>query len=163
MNKLIIACVFGSILLSGCISYQYESKSADFAPTATAEICTDAGKLDKKQYTVLGVATASGNSAAYSRYELFEKLTCEAKKHGADVILVISHQVVPDAAGRSVGVNASFDQGDSNTSWQQIGRDMDTNYGNARNRGATESTGSYLRIVKAEFLKRNAASSPDKK
>ena len=162
MKQLAIFCAAALAVLSGCISYEYDGKVSG-TPTSTVEICTDASKLNMNEYSVLGTASASGDSVNYSRYELFEKLSGEAKKCGADIILVISHQVVPSSVGRADGINASFDQGDSNTSWQQIGRDMDTNYGNARNRGATESTGSYLRIVKAEFLKRNAASSPDKK
>ena len=162
MKQLAIFCAAALAVLSGCISYEYDGKVSG-TPTSTVEICTDASKLNMNEYSVLGTASASGDSVNYSRYELFEKLSDEAKKCGADIILVISHQVVPSSVGRADGINASFDQGDSNTSWPQIGRDMDSTYGNARGRGSNESIGSYTRVIRAKFLKRNNSAAADKK
>jgi hypothetical protein len=83
MKQLAIFCAAALAVLSGCISYEYDGKVSG-TPTSTVEICTDASKLNMNEYSLLGTASASGDSVNYSRYELFEKLSGEAKKCGRD-------------------------------------------------------------------------------
>ena len=156
MKKVLLFSVAAIFLFSGCISYDYQGKELD-TPSQTVQICTDSKKIDIKEYTILGNACASGDSVSVSQNDLYEKLSDKAKACGADMILVTSYQVKPNGAGRARAVNANFDHGDSNNSWQQIGRDIDSNYGNMRGISSeTSSNGSYTRVVKAQYLKRNA-------
>ena len=156
MKKLFMISAAAVVLLTGCISYEYQGKELD-APSQTVQICTDAKKIDMSKYSVLGTACASGDSVSVSQNDLYEKLSTKAKACGADIILVNSYQVVPAGNGRGRAVNASFDYGDSNSSWQQISRDVDGNYGNVRGiSGEASTNGSYVRIIKAQYLKLNA-------
>ena len=163
MKTTFLLTITAVCLLSGCISYDYQGTVLD-TPADTVQIYTDASKIDIKQYTVLGSATASGNSQSVSGNDIYAKLSSKAKECGADTILVTSYQVVPTANSHNDTVNANFDSGDSNVSWQSIGRDVDNNYGNVRGiTNTSASAGSYRRIIKAQFLKRNPADTTDKK
>ena len=158
MKKTFLLAAVAVCLLSGCISYDYQGTVLD-TPSSTVEIYTDSSRVDMKKYTVLGTASASGNSQNVSRNDIFEKLSDKAKACGADIIVITSYQVVPTANGHTSTVNASFDSGDSNTSWQKIGRDVDNNYGNVRGiSNEAASAGSYRRVIKAQFLKCNSSS-----
>ncbi|MBQ4314611.1 MAG: hypothetical protein IJC21_04125 [Lentisphaeria bacterium] len=152
MKHIFLLAAAAIVTLSGCISYDYDGKELD-TPSNTVQICTDENRINKADYSVLGKACASGNSMNISRDDLYEKLSSKAKECGADIVLITSYQVVPTGSGHST-VNASFDHGDSNASWQQIGRDVDANYGNIRGISAeSSSSGSYRRIINAEYLK----------
>ena len=155
MKKLFLLSAAAAFLFAGCITYDYQGKESG-TPSTTVQICTDCSKIDKSKYTVLGTARVSGNSNNVSQSDLYEKLADKAKECGADVILVTAYQVAPSGSVHGESVNAKFDCGDSNLTWQQISRDVDSNYGNVRgNSGESYSGGSYVRIVQAEYLKRN--------
>ena len=156
MKQNFFISVAAAFLLSGCISYDYQGRKLD-TPSETVVICTDETKLDMANYTALGNACASGDSANTSKDDLYEKLSAEAKECGADVILVTAYQIKPVKTVHGEAVNANFDHDETNATWQQIGRDIDNNYGNMRGISCEASAnGSYNRIIKAKFLKRNA-------
>ena len=159
MKKFFLFAASAVCLLSGCISYDYQGTVLD-TPSITASIYTDSSKVDMKEYTLLGTATASGNSQNVSRDDIFAKLSKKAKACGADTIVITGYQIIPTANGHTSTINASFDSDESNTSWKQIARDVDNNYGNIRGlSNEAASAGSYKRVIKAQFLKRKTASS----
>ncbi len=150
------------LLLSGCVSYDYVGEKLP-EPTSSVKVCTDSAAIPCKDYTVLGNATVSGNSQDVPREKMLEKLTAEAKKCGADIVLVTGHQVVPVATRQSDGFSTAFDYDSASSSWQQLNRDIEGNYGNVRNRSHTQSVNTYRRIMKAQFIKLNSAKTSETK
>lgn len=157
----IILFLFCCILLSGCVSYDYVGEKLP-EPALSVKVCTDSAAIPQKNYTVLGTATVSGNSQDISREKMIEKLVSEARECGADIVLITGHRVVPAATREVQEFSSSFDYDSSSSSWQQLNRDIDRNYGNVRSRSQTESVSTYRRIIKAQFIKLPAASA-DKK
>lgn len=171
MYKKIIFAFAAAVLLftwSGCISYSYSGEKA--APAAEkAELFYDSGKINKK-YNVLGTAVVSGDYMQISRDRMLEKLKYEARKCGADAILIIEHQVLPAdmaAAGRKSGFFTAFDYDDTNRSWGELYRDVDVNFGNigkSSASGGSSGISGSKRIIRAEFLRyTNGESAPAKK
>ena len=144
-------------LCSGCISVEYSGeKLAQKAVSAKLAVFSDSAAV-KKNYSVLGVATVSGNYRDVSRDRMIGKLRDEARKCGADAILIVEQQVVPENDNASDPVfMTAFDYDDTSQSWSQLYRDVDRNFVNPdRNRSQTTagSVNNFKRVIRAEFLR----------
>ena len=149
-----MCCAAALLALCGCVSFEYEG-NREPNPTSDVQVYTDATRIDRP-YQVLGRASASGSYLDVSREKLQAKLVSEARKHGADAILITEQQVVSKSESRSVEprFNTAYDYDGETSNWRQIQRDVDLNYGQIR--GSLEevrTNASYIRILRAEFLK----------
>ncbi len=140
------------LLLTGCISFEYNGER-EAAPSATVTLFNDGEKIPRPT-RILGYASASGNDQDVSYEDLREKLISEAKKIGADAILITDRQIVPGELQEGINppFDSAFDYDDSSRSWQQIQRDVDRNYGNVRQGDYHGSVQNYRRVLKAQFL-----------
>ena len=150
-----------TLLLAGCVNFEYKGESA--APeTEEVTVFTDAARI-RRAYRVLGEATASGDYRDVSRDRLLDKLKREAGARGADAVLITGQEVVPKSESRSMeprfNTAGSYDGNASN--WRQIQDDVDMNYGSMR--GSLEAVSvnaRYVRVLRAEFLKYNGENPP---
>ena len=120
MKKMMKMCCAAALLaLCGCVSFEYEG-NREPNPTSDVQVYTDATRIDRP-YQVLGRASASGSYLDVSREKLQAKLVSEARKHGADAILITEQQVVSDGAQRNAPLfESAFDYDDTSRSWRQI-------------------------------------------
>ena len=162
MKKMMKMCCAAALLaLCGCVSFEYEG-NRDPNPTSDVQVYTDATRIDRP-YQVLGRASASGSYLDVSREKLQAKLVSEARKHGADAILITEQQVVSDGVQRNAPLfESAFDYDDTSRSWRQIYKDVDLNYGSVRGTPPDTTTlTSYRRILRAEFLKYSPQTTPE--
>ena len=152
------------LAVCGCISYSYEG-IREPETTGDVAVFADSSRIGRP-YTVLGTATVSGNYQDVSRERMIDKLKSEAASCGANAILIVEQQVLPDDVKRSAApvFMTAFDYDDTSRSWSQIYRDVDQTYGRVewrRRDGAGAGTvTSYRRIIRAEFLRYSAAGVP---
>ena len=160
-NLLVTAFAFCLFALSGCVSYSYEGKTAEVQP-GEVSVFSDSARIGKT-YTVLGKAVVSGNYQHVTRDRMIAKLRDEAKKCGADAVLIVEQQVLPRhviANTGNKGFFTAFDYDDTNRSWGELYRDVDLTIGNIGKKPASsENTGiaEYRRIIRAEFLRYTGA------
>lgn len=172
MYSRFFAAVAAAVLLSGCISMEYTGeKLAPNPPDSKVAVYTDSAKI-ARAYQVLGTAKVSGNYQEVSRDRMIEKLRSEARKCGADAILIIEQQVIPDddlKVSRSPVFTTAFDYDDTNHNWSQLSRDVDQNFAAPDSKGialgsrvtvgggsTSSSAGSannFRRVIRAEFLR----------
>ena len=145
------------LMCSGCVSYTYSGEKCA-ASEKDPVVFSDSGRIGKK-YQVLGTAVVSGDYQQISRDRMVDKLKKEARKCGADAVLIIEHQVLPAdmvSSGRRSGFFTAFDYDDTSRSWGELYRDVDVNFGNiGKNSSAAGSSGisGSKRIIRAEFLR----------
>ena len=154
--KIVFALCFALLLFSGCVSYSYSGKSA-VPDGRKVALFSDSGKIDKP-YTVLGTAVVSGNYQHTTRDRMIAKLVSEAKKTGADAVLIVEQQVLPEALisrGGKGGFFTAYDYDSSSHSWGELYRDVDITIGNIGQKSApsTVSITEYRRVIRAEFLR----------
>ena len=171
MYSRFFAAVSAAILLSGCISMEYTGeKLAPNPPDSKVAVYSDSAKI-ARAYQVLGTAKVSGNYQEVSRDRMIEKLRSEARKCGADAILIVEQQVIPGdlKVSRTPVFNTAFDYDDTNRNWSQLTRDIDQNFAAPEGKGialgnrvtvgggsASSSAGSannFRRVIRAEFLR----------
>ena len=147
-----------TLVLVGCVSYSYTGEKAPAASTE-AQVYTDSAKIDFP-YQVLGKAVVSGSYQQVSRDRMIAKLKSEAQKCGADAVLIVEQQVLPEdmiRTGRQTGFFTAFDYDDTNRSWGELHRDVDMTYGSIGKdpkKNAAPGIADYKRIIRAEFLRR---------
>lgn len=153
MRKNICLAVMLAVLC-GCVSFDYVGKREEpVKPASGIKLYNDSASI-KRNYSVLGVATVSGNCQDVSRERMIEKLRNEAHDCGADAILIVEQQI--STVGEDSGTQpffTAFDYDDTNRSWSQIYRDVDQNFANTRRSVRQLSPGSARRIIRAEFLR----------
>ena len=147
-----------TLFLAGCVSYSYTGEKAP-AGNAEAQVFTDSAKIDFP-YQVLGKAVVSGSYQQVSRDRMIAKLKSEAQKCGADAVLIVEQQVLPEdmiRTGRQTGFFSAFDYDDTSRSWGELHRDVDMTYGSIGKdpkKNAGPGIADYKRIIRAEFLRR---------
>lgn len=162
--KIVLTALSAAVLLfsAGCVSYSYQGEKAP-ASDAEVRVFSDSGKI-RRPYKVLGVAVVSGNYQQVSRDRMIEKLTSEAKKSGADAVLIVEQQVLPGnmvSASRGQGFFTAFDYDDTNRSWGELYRDVDVTIGNiGKEPSSGGAAGDYRRVIRAEFLRYSDAALP---
>lgn len=157
--KSLLTLICGTLLfvLSGCISYSYDGKSTGKL-SEKVTVFNEAGKI-KRPYTVLGRAVVSGPYQQVSRDRLVAKLAAEAKKCGADAVLIVDQQILPDnieGSSGNGGFFTAYDYDSSSRSWGELYRDVDVVIGNIGQNSSAAGAGSvsdYKRVLKAEFLR----------
>lgn len=155
------------LFLCGCVSYSYSGEKGD-AASEKVNVFTDSAKVPRP-YKVLGRAVVSGNYQHVSRDRMMEKLTSEARKAGADAVLIVEQQVLPAgmlSGSRGEGFFTAFDYDDTNNSWGELYRDVDVTIGSIGKKQAPQSASGtdYKRIIRAEFLRFNGKkAAPGKK
>ena len=168
-NLFLTVCSVFLLVLSGCISYSYEGKNTG-KESKNVTVFSETGKI-KRPYIVLGKAVVSGGYQQVSRDRLVAKLVAEAKKCGADAVLIVDQQIIPDSMESTSGNGGFFtayDYDSSSRSWGELYRDVDVLIGNiGQTAPAASGTGSvsdYKRVLRAEFIRYTAApESADKK
>jgi hypothetical protein len=156
--KIAFVFVFALLFLSGCVSYSYTGKTA-VPDGRKVVVFSDSGKISKP-YTVLGTAVVSGNYQQVSRDRMLNKLLDEAKKSGADAVLIVEQQVLPETMLRQSrgGFFTAYDYDSTNHSWGELYRDVDITIGNIGQKNASSSSpaiSDYRRVIRAEFLRYN--------
>lgn len=106
-------------------------------------------------YKVIGVCQTEGNYTEFSYDDMIRRMTDEAKKNGADGIIVYGMRVVPDGRVVQTSPLRSTLDGSSSASgnpWEEIGRDFGGGYGSIRSKsfGASQT---YDRIIRAGFVR----------
>lgn len=155
--KIAFVFVFALLFLSGCVSYSYTGKTA-VPDGRKVVVFSDSGKITKP-YTVLGTAVVSGNYQQVSRDRMINKLLAEAKKSGADAVLIVEQQVLPETMlrqGRG-GFFTAYDYDSTNHSWGELYRDVDITIGNIgqKSSASAPAISDYRRVIRAEFLRYN--------
>ena len=147
-----------ALILAGCVSYSYTGEKA--APgNVEAQVYTDSAKIDFP-YQVLGKAVVSGSYQQVSRDRMIAQLKSEAQKCGADAVLIVEQQVLPEEmirTGRQTGFFSAFDYDDASRSWGELHRDVDMTYGSIGKdpkKNPSPGIADYKRIIRAEFLRR---------
>ena len=166
MMKVVFSAFAAAVLFmfSGCVSYSYTGEKGA-APTEGVAVFSDSGKITRP-YQVLGKAVVSGNYQHVSRDRMMEKLVSEAKKSGADAILIVEQQVLPSGMisnSRNSGFFTAFDYDDTNRSWGELYRDVDVTIGNIGQKSGAADGGDiseYRRVIRAEFLRYTKAVTP---
>lgn len=154
---LVSAFAFCLLALSGCVSYSYEGKTADVQPGEVA-VFSDSAKIGKN-YIVLGKAVVSGNYQHVTRDRMVAKLRDEAKKCGADAVLIVEQQILPEnmlSSAPQGGFFTAYDFDSSSRSWGELYRDVDLTIGNIGQKSsdaAPASISDYKRVLRAEFLR----------
>ena len=148
-------CAAACFFFSGCVSYSYSGKK-ESVPSKEVAVFSDSAKIGRP-YQVLGKAVVSGNYQQISRDRMMGKLVVEAKIAGANAVLIVEQQVLPQSmisAPRGGGFFTAFDYDDTNRSWGELYRDVDVTIGNIGKK-APEGSGisDYRRIIRAEFLR----------
>ena len=165
--KIVLTALSAAVLLfsAGCVSYSYKGKK-EAASTAGVTVFSDSGKI-LRPYKVLGVAVVSGNYRQVSRDRMIAKLTSEAKKNGADAVLIVEQQVLPGnmtADSRDKRFFTAFDYDDTSSSWGELYRDVDVTIGNiGKESSYGGAAGDYRRVIRAEFLRYSGAALPPAK
>lgn len=137
------------LLVAGCVSFEYQGVR-EAEPSKHVTVYTDSAKLPQP-YQVLGTATVSGNYQSVTREKLIAKLRSEALAYGADALLMREQQILPGRTQTDQPLfNTAFDYDDTERSWRMLYRDVNLNYNNPRN---TQTTVSYRRVIRAEFIK----------
>lgn len=152
-----------SLLLAGCISYDYEGKSE--TPVRAAKdirIYNAASDIDES-YDVLGTATVSGYTQDVSRDRMIAKLRSEAHECGASAILIVEQQIISvNSDSGNQPFTTAFDYDDTSNSWSQLYRDVDQNYSNTRRtKHRFVTPGATRRIIRAEFIRYKSAGKPE--
>ena len=102
----------------------------------------------------------SGSYQQVSRDRMIAKLKSEAQKCGADAVLIVEQQVLPEdmiRTGRQTGFFSAFDYDDTSRSWGELHRDVDMTYGSIGKdpkKNPAPGIADYKRIIRAEFLRR---------
>ena len=152
--KNVFMFVSALFLLCGCVSYSYTGKTA--APDGReVAVFSDSAKITKP-YTVLGTAVVSGNYQHATRDRMMNKLIKEAKKSGADAVLIVEQQVLPETlVSQGGGFFTAYDYDSSNHSWGELYRDVDVTIGNIGQKSSSKpvSITEYKRVIRAEFLR----------
>ncbi len=160
-------------LFVGCASVKIDYTGDE--STATTEIAQLLEQTpDSTQYTLLGNATATTDqNVEYAKIK--EELAAKAAKLGATDFVITSYQVVPEYSNMVVAESATMSS--SGTGSSGIGlleRDFNAGYGQAnlpsvsfgnggvnfsrsdRNISQMGAGTRYIRIVKAEFFRKNS-------
>ena len=158
MTKIVFSALCIAVLLtvSGCVSYSYSGKKGA-SPSKDVAVFSDSGKI-VHPYQVLGRAVVSGNYQHVSRDKMMAKLVEEAKKAGADAVLIVEQQILPQSmiSRSGGGFFTAYDYDDTNRSWGELYRDVDVtigNIGHSTSAAAGEGISDYRRIIRAEFLR----------
>ena len=162
MKKYLFAAAAAvTLILVGCVSYSYTGEKAP-AGNAEVQVFTDSAKIGFP-YQVLGKAVVSGSYQQVSRDRMIAKLKSEAQKCGADAVLIVEQQVLPEdmiRTGRQTGFFSAFDYDDTSRSWGELHRDVDMTYGSIGKdpkKNPAPGIADYKRIIRAEFLRRTDA------
>ncbi len=152
-----ILMLFAVLFCAGCMNFKYEGKKAE-----PVESCVFLDKLpEDRKYEMLGKAAVSGDYQSFSLPDMKEKLRKNAAEYGANAVIITSQQVVPN--GDAVVepepyVAVKTDNADLDYSLNKLDRDFSFGYGSAGKKSAETYTKSYIRIVRADFIRLDDAS-----
>ena len=158
MNRLIALVAGLTLFAAGCVNFQY--KGEKFAPTEEANVYEDAKKIPEKKYLVMGHCVASGRYNDVTREKIYQRLQKEAEENGADAVLIDSYQIVPTGVSEDTLLGQDtvslWSEGSvTNSGWNQLYGDFDSYYGKIGKEGKATVPQSYMRIVRASFIKYN--------
>ena len=148
MKKCFFYAMVMLCILPGCISYEYRRETS--SPEERITVYAN-GHTVTEDYRLLGTATVSGEYPEVSRQKLLDKLQEEARKAGANAVMIESEKILPyrRQPGHSY-FYTDFDYDDMSRSWGMLYRDMNINFaGNSQ----TYTLVTYRRLIRAKFLK----------
>ncbi|MDD5727315.1 MAG: hypothetical protein PHV59_02010 [Victivallales bacterium] len=156
MYKFIVLAVVLAVFTAGCVNFQYKGEA--FAPTEQVNIYEDAKKIPDKKYLVMGLCVASGRYNDVTREKMYLRLQAEAEKKGADAVLIDSYQIVPTGVSEETllgqdSVSLWSEGSVTNSGWNQLYSDFDSYYGSIGKEDKKGVPQSYMRIVRASFIK----------
>ncbi len=149
MFKYAVMMVLALATLTGCVSVNYMGDN--YTATADVKIFEDR-TLIPEDFVEIGKCVAYGRYDSYSKEKICEKVREKAEDVGADVVYIYAYQVVPESVitGRVENVWNDYT---ADTIWQRMDNDF-TSYGQiGKDTTSKRSTSSYMRVVRAEFLK----------
>jgi len=98
--SLAAAAALATLALASCVGVDYDGeRKASKMKRSDVQVFFEKSKIPVKDYRVMGEATATGSSS-YSASEVQIKLIDYAKECGADGVLILSVDMVPDGAVR---------------------------------------------------------------
>lgn len=154
MFKYAMIMVLAVITLTGCVSVNYMGDN--YESTTDVKLFEDRA-LIPEDFVEIGKCVAYGRYDTYSKEEICEKIRTKAEKVGADVVYIYAYQVVPESiiTGRVENVWNDYT---SDAVWQRMDNDF-ASYGQiGKDTTSKRATSSYMRVVRAEFLKDPATS-----
>lgn len=150
--SVLLAGLLTTVFLTGCVSVKYSGK--EFAPVTGVKIYENRVHVDES-YVEIGKCVVYGRYDRFSKEALCEKIRQKAEAVGADVVLIYAHQVVPEKiVSQSVG--DVWNDGAGDATWVRLDSDF-ASYGKiGRDSNVPHSMRSYMRVIRAEFLKNPA-------
>ncbi|MDD2478464.1 MAG: hypothetical protein PHS31_01080 [Victivallaceae bacterium] len=148
--------------LTGCVSVKYNGQ--EFEPTTAVKIYDNRNYIDES-YVEIGKCVAYGRYDRFSVEDISEEIRLKAEAVGANVVLIFAHQVIPskivtqsvnnvwdDGLGR-ISENSGT-SGTSGATWGRLDDDF-ASYGKiGGDSNLPKSTMSYMRVIRAEFLRK---------
>ena len=146
------------LLLSSCINVQYVGKTYPAKPSAA--IFMNETEIPAKNYTVMGKAIATGSYHDYSAEDLKRRLRKKAMEKGADAVLIIDYEVLPNRYVREDQMlnekksNAWSIPDDSGSTITNMRQNFDYGYGDV-GKTPENRVKTYKRVYRALFLHYN--------
>lgn len=144
------------LCLTGCVSVKYNGQ--EFEATKGVKIYDNRNYIDES-YVEIGKCVAYGRYDQFGLEDICEKIRLKGESVGAEVVLIYAHQVIP-AKIATQSVNNVWNDGASKTSgtsggtWGRLDDDF-ASYGKiGRDSNVPQSALSYMRVVRAEFLRK---------
>ncbi len=141
-------------LLGACVDIQYVGK--EYTPTQSAVIYTKKSQIPVKNYTVMGKAVVSAPYKQFSAKEVRAKIIKKAESVGANAVLVVQYEVVPDGQEREdqalddTPENAWPVDDNSESGIQELNDEFDYDYGGELPQGEVET---FKRVYRCLFLR----------
>ncbi|GEM_PF-2045064 len=149
MLRYVAMAVLAAGLLTGCVSVRYEGDS--YPATEEVKLFEDRS-LIPENYVTIGKCLAYGRYDTFSKNQICEKVRSKAENTGADAVYIYAYQVIPESVITGGG-DRVWDDGTSNTEWYRLEQDF-SSYGQiGKDPKSTHARSSYMRVVRAEFLK----------
>ncbi len=152
----ILAAIPFMLFFNSCMNVQYVGKS--FPPTKNAAVYMHESEIPVKHYSIIGKAVATGHYNDYSGDDIKEGLRNKARENGADAVLIIDYEVLPNRYVREDQMlsekrtNAWSIPDDSGSTIKNMRQNFDYGYGDV-GKAPSNRVKTYKRVYRALFLK----------
>ncbi len=149
MLKYVAILILTVVFIAGCVSVKYEGQT--YPATSGVKLFEDR-TLIPEDYVDVGSCVAYGRRDNFTKAQICEKLRAKAEAVGADVVYIYAHQVVPESVVTGA-VERVWNDSTSDTLWYSMERDF-ASYGQiGKDTTSAHSHSSYMRVIRAKFLK----------
>ncbi len=149
MLKYAAILILTVVFIAGCVSIKYDGQI--YPATSGVKLFEDR-TLIPEDYVEVGSCVAYGRRDNFTKAQICEKLRAKAEAVGADVVYIYAHQVVPESVVTGA-VEQVWNDSTGDTLWYSMERDF-ASYGQiGKDTNSAHSHSSYMRVIRAKFLK----------